>query len=551
MLAGSTRPSTSFSQQIARYGEAFGIDGTTSKAVVDQTIGSSTGGTVVRSEQTVDGVPVFGGEVVMSLDHDQDVVSIDASTTAATDVDDAVVSEARARRTALAVVAKAHRVAIGTLSVTDRGRHLYDPALVHVTDPGGARPVWQFEVRNGFDVRETVLVGTDRGEVALHFNNAPGINRLVCDNADVASSAEEVPRCTTGVDRREGGAASPVAEVNAAYDNLGVTSDVYADLDGIDLTEKIGTPVQGQKRLMATVRWCFADVQCPYPNAFWDGTQMVFGTGYATADDVVGHELTHGYVEKTAGLFALNQSGALDESLADTIGEIVDHRNPASTENDDDWVVGEDLPGAGTSRSMQDPTLNDFPDRMTSANFVTSELVQGSDGVHENGGVGNKTAYLISQGGTFNGQADHRHRQRRSRPVQDRPALPRGDQAAHLRRPVRRPRPCSRHDVRPARPGHDRSGARPRLRAVRLRRGPRRRGGDRARVASDRPERRPRRGSAGPVLRGRGWCRSSGTTTPRAASTTSPSSPRSCGSAPRTTTPRRTRPTRRSTPARA
>ncbi len=114
---------------------------------------------------------------------------------------------------------------------------------------------------------------------------------------------------------------------------------------------------------MATVRWCFATTSSARtPNAFWDGTQMVFGTGYATADDVVGHELTHGYVErKTAGLFALNQSGALDESLADTIGEIVDHRNPASTENDDDWVVGEDLPGAGTSRSMQDPTLQRLP----------------------------------------------------------------------------------------------------------------------------------------------------------------------------------------------
>ncbi|MET0929643.1 MAG: M4 family metallopeptidase, partial [Aeromicrobium sp.] len=329
-----------------------------------------------------------------------------ADTTRTTEVADAVVSEAKARRTALSVVAKAHRVATKALSITGSGQHLFDPAVVHVTDPRGARPVWQFEVRNGFEVRETVLVGTGRGEVALRFNDAPSINRLVCDNADVASypSGANVPRCTTGVDRREGGAASPISEVNAAYDNLGVTSEVYDELDGIDLTATIGTTVADQKRLMSTVRWCFADAPCPFPNAFWDGTQMVFGTGYASADDVVGHELTHGFVEKTAGLFALNQSGALNESLADTIGEIVDHRNPASAEDDDEWVVGEDLPGAGTSRSMQDPTLNDFPDKMTSPNFVTTDLLLGSDGVHENGGVGNKTAYLISQGGTFNGQ---------------------------------------------------------------------------------------------------------------------------------------------------
>ena len=44
---------------------------------------------------------------------------------------------------------------------------------MNLADPVGARPVWQFEVSNGLDIRETVLVGTDRGEIALHFNDAP------------------------------------------------------------------------------------------------------------------------------------------------------------------------------------------------------------------------------------------------------------------------------------------------------------------------------------------------------------------------------------------
>ena len=83
---------------------------------------------------------------------------------------------------------------------------------------------------------------------------------------------------------------------------------------------------------------------------------MVFGAGYAAADDVVGHELTHGYVERTAGLFYLHQSGALNESLADTIGEVVDHRNPASPTTTPTWRIGEDLPGGGALRSMKDPT---------------------------------------------------------------------------------------------------------------------------------------------------------------------------------------------------
>ena len=80
---------------------------------------------------------------------------------------------------------------------------------------------------------------------------------------------------------------------------------------------------------------------------------MVFGAGYAGADDVVGHELTHGYVERTSGLFYLHQSGAINESVADTIGEIVDHRNGA--DDDSGWTLGEQAPSV-RCRSMKDPT---------------------------------------------------------------------------------------------------------------------------------------------------------------------------------------------------
>ncbi|MET0838607.1 MAG: M4 family metallopeptidase, partial [Marmoricola sp.] len=285
------------------------------------------------------------------------------------------------------------------------GRHLYDPAVVHEDDPMGARPVWQFEVTNGSDVRETVLIGTGRGEVALHFNDAPGINRRVCDNAQLrtVSSSQSVPVCSAPA-RIEGMPASVVsAEINQAYDNLGATSDAYDQLAGIDLTALIGATVTGTKYLQSTVRWCFSD-DCPFQNAFWDGNQMVFGTGWAAADDVVGHELTHGYVERTAGLFALHQSGAINESVSDTIGEIVDHRNPLSSQSDTDWKVGEDLPVLAL-RSMKNPPLYDQPDRMTSDLFDDGDLSDDNGAVHVNDGVGNKTAYLISQGGSFNGQA--------------------------------------------------------------------------------------------------------------------------------------------------
>ena len=67
-----------------------------------------------------------------------------------------------------------------------------------------------------------------------------------------------------------------------------------------------------------------------YNNAFWDGTQMVFGDGdgvlftdFTKSLDVIAHELTHGVTEFTAGLVYHNQSGALNESVSDVFGSLV------------------------------------------------------------------------------------------------------------------------------------------------------------------------------------------------------------------------------------
>ncbi len=96
----ASSPRRSAQDQLAEYGDAFGIDGTTSKAVVTQTLDSATGGSVVRADQVVDGVTVFGGQVVMSLDDDQGLVSVSSATTEATQVPAADVAEARAGQTA-------------------------------------------------------------------------------------------------------------------------------------------------------------------------------------------------------------------------------------------------------------------------------------------------------------------------------------------------------------------------------------------------------------------------------------------------------------------
>ena len=78
------------------------------------------------------------------------------------------------------------------------------------------------------------------------------------------------------------------------------------------------------------MRFCYPGSRpqdCPLQNAFWNGVGMFYGQGFASADDVVGHEMTHGVISHHADLFYWGQSGAINESLADVMGEIVDHRH--------------------------------------------------------------------------------------------------------------------------------------------------------------------------------------------------------------------------------
>jgi Zn-dependent metalloprotease len=78
----------------------------------------------------------------------------------------------------------------------------------------------------------------------------------------------------------------------------------------------------------------------PMDNAFWNGQLMAYGNGnvafkpLAGGLDVAGHEMTHGVIQSTANLTYQDQSGALNESLADCFGAMIDKSN---------WTIGEQV----------------------------------------------------------------------------------------------------------------------------------------------------------------------------------------------------------------
>ncbi|KQX68875.1 protealysin inhibitor emfourin [Angustibacter sp. Root456] len=201
--------------------------------------------------------------------------------------------------------------------------------------------------------------------------------------------------------RREGGSLTGDPTADEAYDGLGATWSLYFEVFGRDSLDGHGLPLD------ASVHYGEQ-----YDNAFWDGTRMVFGDGdgvtftrFTAAVDVVGHELTHGVTQLTAGLVYREQSGALNESVSDVFGSLVKQRALGQDAASADWLIGaglftDQVKGVAL-RSMKapgtaydDPTLGKDPQPATMSGYVTTTSDNG--GVHINSGIPNHAFYLAA-----------------------------------------------------------------------------------------------------------------------------------------------------------
>ena len=141
-----------------------------------------------------------------------------------------------------------------------------------------------------------------------------------------------------------------------------------------------------------------------YDNAFWNGAQMTYGDGdgrvftdFTNSDDVIGHELTHGVTQFTAGLDYSDEPGALNESISDAFGAMFHQWRHKQDVPDADWLIGPGVLGPAAIakgysclRSMADPgsrqCLSPQPSHY-------ADYIAGGD-PHENSGIPNHAFYL-------------------------------------------------------------------------------------------------------------------------------------------------------------
>ena len=153
-----------------------------------------------------------------------------------------------------------------------------------------------------------------------------------------------------------------------------------------------------------------------FGNAFWDPftNSMFYGDGdqtygvFSGAQDVVAHEMTHGVTQYTWAAIYVGETAALNEAFSDIMGTSVEFfQQPAGNGRLlADYFLGEDLafdfdPPRTAVRSMENPSQFCNPQTGCDADHY-SRLYHGpndSGGAHHNNGVINQAFYLLIEGG--------------------------------------------------------------------------------------------------------------------------------------------------------
>lgn len=245
-----------------------------------------------------------------------------------------------------------------------------------------------------FDLSEDDVFGFVSGLFEGVTIERKGLSRKIYD-------AEESMSLQSKLVRSEGDDPHSDEAVNEAYDGAGDVYKLFWEEFERDSLDGKGLP------LISSVH-----VRRKYNNAFWNGSQMAYGDGdgkifvrFTQSLAVIGHELSHGVVQFSGGLNYVNQSGALNEHVADVFGCLSEQYKHNQTADQADWLVGKEILAPGMNgkalRSMKapgtaynDPKIGKDPQPDHMDRYVNTSRDNG--GVHINSGIPNKAFYLLS-----------------------------------------------------------------------------------------------------------------------------------------------------------
>jgi Zn-dependent metalloprotease len=339
------------------------------------------GVTHIRYGQTKNGLPVVNEELIVH-------VAADGTITAAngTARDGEIVSSKPS--------ISGDAAAISAVSNTD-GSHLSSEGarLVYVRSPATGKLTLAYEVAvvgegRELPINDLVYVDAHKGSIVQRESK---IHTLLNRKMYTASNGTTTPGT---LKRTEGQAAIGDNHLDQNYLKLGNTYNCYKNNFNRDSFDNLGGA------LISTVHY-----STNYTNAYWNGTQMVYGDSdgvqslpLGLSGDVTTHELTHAVTERESNLTYSGESGGLNEGMSDIFGAYCEsYASGTWATTNAVFMVGDDVWTPNTAgdalRYMYDPAKDGG-----SADYWTSSV--GSLDVHYSSGIANLAFKLLVTGGT-------------------------------------------------------------------------------------------------------------------------------------------------------
>lgn len=362
----------------------------------DQQLGYSN----VRLEQVYRGIPVFGRQLIVHLDAQEQIVAVNGHFAPGIHVaTQATLTPQQAEQVALRDLLDGQLEAAERERVTTRVLGEKTRLVVYADEADKATLTWSVTIMTESPLGQwRYFVNARRPAVVHCYDSLNDAKRRLTYTAD---NGTDIP----GRLLIDEGERSRDAVAQAAHDGAGTVYDYYHSTFKRDGVDGRGMP------MVSTVHYG-SDPQ-DAQNAAWIGEadQMIYGDGgsifrpLAYGLDVVGHEFTHGVVGSTARLVYQGQAGALNESYADVFGALIDRGN---------WTIGEQIIKSppypiAYLRSLEDPHARSNynpnnplggvgqPAQMSEYASLPNSRRSDNGGVHVNSGIPNRAAFLLAK----------------------------------------------------------------------------------------------------------------------------------------------------------
>ncbi len=244
-------------------------------------------------------------------------------------------------------------------------------------------PIWR-KLREAHTASSQARLAAQPALAAVKVATAPAITVFDCKQS---TSLPGAPVSNPG--------SSSDATAKRAFTETTGVAKFYKAVFGRDSVDNAG------KTLMSSVHYSKG-----YNNAFWNGNQMVYGDGdgkifidFTGSSDVIGHELTHGVTQYTAGLNYTNEPGGLNESVSDVFGSMFRQWETGQTTAQADWLIGPGIMGPAAKakgytclRDMANPGAAHCLSPQPS---LYKDYKPGMD-PHDSSGIPNHAFYLIA-----------------------------------------------------------------------------------------------------------------------------------------------------------